>query len=142
MERLNEETETINNLFKEDFKLGLDTTDEPNRSVFENIIYWLAKIYMRADWKKIARSKNVYREDVFEHVVKASASQPNIRRVTDKLCEKLGLQSLAISSEILDYLETNRNIALKCIRREPIYFSLKAMELANIMFEQKLWRKI
>jgi len=140
MEKLKEELENIKNLFENDFRLGLDEEDELHRKIFENIIYWLAKIYMRADWKKIARSKNVYREDVFEHVIKASASQPNIRRVNDKLCEKLGLQSVAISTNILDNLEINKKIVLKCIRREPIYFSLKAIELANLMFEKKIWR--
>lgn len=123
-------------------QLGLDTAEAPNRELYQLAIYWLAKIYMRADWSKIARSKNVYRDDVFEHRVKAALSQPNIRRINDKLCEMLGLQSVAIPSFVLDELEKDKKTLLRSMRREAIYFTLKATELAGAMFKDKLWVRI
>lgn len=122
--------------------LGLSPRDEPNRDAYELAIYWLAKVYMRADWAKIARSKNVYREDVFEHKVKAALSQPNIRRVNDKLCQDLGLQSVAVPTKVFDDLERHSKSLLNQMRREVIYFTLKAMELADVMFKEKLWVRI
>lgn len=109
--------------------------------MFELAIYWLAKIYMRADWNKIARSRNVYREDVFEHRVKAALSQPNVRRINDHLCTMLGLQSVAVPTSVLDTLETNKHF-LNYLRREVIYFTLKAIELADVMFKNKYWVRI
>jgi len=122
--------------------LGLDPKEAPNRELYQLAIYWLAKVYMRADWAKIARSKNVYRDDVFEHRVKAALSQPNIRRINDKLCEMLGLQSVAIPSGVLDELEKNKGTLLRSMRREAIYFTLKATELAGAMFKDKMWVRI
>lgn len=122
--------------------LGLDPKEAPNHELYELAIYWLAKIYMRADWAKIARSKNIYRDDVFEHRVKAALSQPNIRRINDKLCEMLGLQSVAIPSAVLDELEISKGMLLRAMRREVIYFTLKATELAGAMFKDKLWVRI
>jgi len=122
--------------------LGLDATEAPNRELYQLAIYWLAKIYMRADWAKIARSKNIYRDDVFEHRVKAALSQPNVRRINDKLCEMLGLQSVAIPSAVLDKLETSKRVLLRAMRREVIYFTIKATELAGAMFNDKTWVRI
>lgn len=121
--------------------LGLSPRDEQHRGMFELAIYWLAKIYMRADWNKIARSRNVYREDVFEHRVKAALSQPNVRRINDHLCTMLGLQSVAVPTSVLDTLETNKHF-LNYLRREVIYFTLKAIELADVMFKNKYWVRI
>jgi len=122
--------------------LGLDVAEAPNRELYQLAIYWLAKVYMRTDWAKIARSRNVFRDDVFEHRVKAALSQPNMRRINDKLCEMLGLQSIAISSNVLDELERNKGTLLRAMRREVIYFTLKATELAATMFKNKTWVRI
>ena len=130
------------NYFSDGLALGLDPKDEVNRSTYQKIIYWLAKVYMRADWSKIARSKNVYRENVFEHVIKAGAGQPNIRRVNDRICCDLGLQSLAIPTMILDELEKNKRIVLQALRKEAIYYTLKAMELASLFFSEKTYKRI
>lgn len=136
IDNIKEEWVQIQQEFKQTLKLGLDPKDESRRAIFEATIYWCAKLYMHADWKKIARNKNVYREDVFEHVIKAAGSQPNIRRINDRICEDLGLQSVKISSEIFDFLENNRKIVIQFLRKEPVYFSLKAIELADFLFKR------
>jgi hypothetical protein len=122
--------------FQASLKLGLDAKDEPKRDTFEAMIYWLAKVFQAADWKKIARSRTVHREDVFEHVIKASSSQANIRRVNDRICEDLGLQSISISPKIIDALEVNKAVVLRSLRLEPVYFALKAMDLADHLWER------
>jgi len=137
LEQYENEWNLIQKHFQSDLRLGLDTKDEDKRSCFEAMIYWLAKIYMRTDWAKIAHSKNVFRENVFEHVIKAAGSQPNIRRVNDRLCEDLGLQSLAICTKIFDFLEEHKRVCLQSLRKEPVYFSLKAIELAEFLWKLK-----
>lgn len=134
-ERYLEEWTMIQAKFKTETPLGLDQKDEPKRAIFEAMIYWLAKIYMETRWQKITRSKGIYRENVFEHTVKAGASQKNIRRVNDKICENLGLQRISISSQIFDFLEQHKREALQALRLEPIYFCLKATELAGDLWE-------
>lgn len=131
------EWRTIQDRFQNGWRLGLDPKDEPHRKLYEATIYWLAKLFMDADWAKIARSKNVYRENVFEHVVKAASSQPNIRRMNDRICEDLGLQSIRIPSSVMDDLETNRRVILRALRLEPIYFCLKAGELAGFLWNER-----
>ncbi len=135
------ELATVQGLFVQELPLGLAPNDAPHRAIFELAIYWLAKIYMRVDWKKIVRSKNVYSDDVFEHRVKAALSQPNIRRVNDRLCEMLGLQSVAVPARVFDELATNTHV-LRYLRREVVYFTIKATELAHILFKRKLWVRI
>jgi hypothetical protein len=131
-----EEWQKVQLKFRNERPLGLDPKDEPNRELYEHMIYWLGKLYMDADWAKIARSKNVYRDNVFEHVVKASSSQPNVRRVNDRICEDLGLQSIRVPSIVMDFLEMNRRVVLRSLRLEPIYFCLKAGELAGILWDE------
>lgn len=131
MDRI-EEYKKIKELFKGDLKLSLDKSDEPKRAVYEDLIYWLSRIYRIADWSKIARSKNVYSTDVFQHAVKSASYGQNIRRVNDKICEKLGIQSIPIASRVLDNLEKERAIALTTLKYESIYLALKAMEISKI----------
>lgn len=119
------------NLLQDELKLGLDPEDEPKRASFELVIYWFARIYMDADWSKIARSKNVYAADVFEHKIKSALSKRNIRQINDALCCALGLQSIRIPAMVLDSLEGDRRRILNNLRKEPIYFSIKAIELAK-----------
>lgn len=142
MSELKEEFDYVQTQFNSELRLGLDEKDEIHRHTFEIMIYWLSKIYMRADWKKIARSKNVYRENVFEHAIKAASAQPNIRRLNDKLCAELGLQSLMVAPNTLDLLETHKKVVLKALRVEAIYFSLKAIELGEHLYKNKKWSKI
>jgi hypothetical protein len=138
LENLQTEWAAIQAQFQTTHKLGLDTRDEPKRAIFEAAIYWLAKIYLRADWRKIARNPNVHRENVFEHVIKAAGAQSNIRRVNDRMCEDLGLQSVEIPTAVFDFLECNKRVTLQSLRKEPVYFSLKAMELADQLIKQRI----
>nr|MDO8087994.1 hypothetical protein [Candidatus Sigynarchaeum springense] len=124
-------------MFQGGLRLGLDPKDEPKRVTFEAMIYWLAKVFQAVDWKKIARSKTVRREDVFEHVIKAASTQANVRRVNDRICEDLGLQSIQVPPRILDGLEQGKAIVLRSLRLEPVYFALKAMDLAD-----GLWKRL
>jgi len=124
-------------LSRPEHAIGLSARDEPLREMYNLATYWLAKIYIRADWLKIARSKNVYREDVFDHKVKASLSEPTVRRINEKLCEELGLQSVSVPTSVFDKLETNSRF-INNLRREVVYITLKAMEIADVIYNEKL----
>lgn len=51
------------------------------------LVQFLAAFWRRADWKKIARNQNAW--DIFGHRVQVASTQPNFRRVCEKLCATL-----------------------------------------------------
>jgi hypothetical protein len=133
----------ITNSFLNEGKINfsLSKEEESYRTVYENLAYGLAILYGNADWKSIARSRNVYALDVFQHKTKVAARKMNIRRVFDKICLLLGLQSIPFSSTIIDHLEDHQLKTLDILRKESIYITRKAYELHKRLIEYNINRK-
>lgn len=138
MERLKTEKETIMNLIKENrFGFGLNEKDKQNLSIYINITYILAKVYMRVDWKKIIHGNKIRSEDVFQHRIKSSANRISLRLVLDKLCNSLGLQSIEVLTNIIDDVVNEESKALWILRKESIYLSRKAIELSELLWKNR-----
>lgn len=127
----------IHNVFNsKKMNFELNEKDEPFRNIYESITYLLSKVYIRADWHKIAKNINVRAEDVFQHKIKASGNMSDLRRFIDRLCNSLGLQSVEIITDVIDRLGKDEKKTLHIVRRESIYISRKAIELSNILIKK------
>jgi hypothetical protein len=116
-------------------KLLLNGEDEDKREILEKSIYWLSKIYVKAPWKKICLSKQVTRENVFDHNIRYAGACPTIQKVNDRLCQGLSIQYIAIYPRLLEELDMKRDLILDYLRKSPMYLSLKAMELGDWIFK-------
>lgn len=69
-------------------------------------------------WKK----DNVGKKwtDVFSHRIKTASSKPTFGQFLDKLCYGLGVQSVDVPRDMIDYLQYNEQIALKMIREQTV----------------------
>jgi len=90
----------------------------------------LASVYRAVNWRQVAR-RGKRRLDVFEHRVKAAASQPTVPRFLEKLCHRLGLQSVEIPARLITALDRERDRVLGSLRRESIYWVLLAEREAS-----------
>lgn len=133
---LEKEKEYVKQLIKEK-KIAFPLDQGQKVETYQNISYLLAKIYWRADWSKIAKSKKIRAEDVFQHKIKVAGAMQSIPRFVDKLCNLLSLQNVAISSQIIDELEIEQKETKRILREESIYISRKAIELAKLLKEAR-----
>ncbi len=109
--------------------------DEGERiETYKYMSYVLAKIYLRADWRKIAKSPKIRSEDVFQHKLKVAGVQDSIPKFVGKLCNLLSLQNVSLHSSVIDALELDKKRAFATIRDEnAIYISRKAIELSQLL---------
>jgi len=91
------------------------------------IIYVLVKTYARVNWRRIARGRDPL--DVFQHRVLASSYVSTFSQFLERLCLSLGLQSVRIESEVLNYLQRNSDKVLDYIRHNSIYLVAKAHDI-------------
>lgn len=83
------------------------------------LVQFLASFWRRTDWKKMARHH--YAHDIFEHRVQVASTQPNFRRVAEKLCETLSFQYPPVHPSLIDILDQHPD-ALQSLRREVRYW--------------------
>jgi len=89
----------------------------------------LGAVYGRVDWKKVARGR--VSTDVFQHRLRCASCQPTVRRVLEKLCRGLGLQSVPVDPSKIDFLEEHREIVLEKLREESVYWTLRAQQWSH-----------
>jgi len=94
----------------------------------QNIVEVLASVYKRVNWKRMG-SRSAY--DVFAHRLKVAGYRDSIPKFLEKLCHGLQLQSVNISPELLQSLETDEARALEMIREESVYLTLLAAKRAK-----------
>lgn len=99
------------------------------------IVYVLAKVYNKTDWRRVARGRDPL--DVFQHRVLAAAYMPNFRQFLSKLCLGLGIQGLRIESHVLDVLDRNSQRVLDELRHATHFYVAKAYELAIYMRQRR-----
>jgi len=136
LDYLEKEKEYVEKLIMEE-KITFPLDQGEKIETYRNLAYLLAKIYWRADWSKIAKSKKIRAEDVFQHRIKVAGAVQSIPRFVDKLCNLLSLQNVAISSKIIDELEKEQKETKRILREESIYISRKAIELAKLLREAR-----
>ena len=100
---------------------------EENLTVEDLLCYVLAKVYSKVNWRRIARGRDSL--DVFQHRVLASAYQPSFSRFLEKLCRSLGVQSVRVESEVLEYLNKHSDYVLNMIRHNSIYLVVKMYDI-------------
>ena len=104
-------------------------------SVEDLLCYVLAKVYAKVNWRKVARGRDSL--DVFQHRVLAAAYQSNFTHFLEKLCRSLGVQSVRIESEVLEYLNKYSNYVLDMIRHNSIYLVVKSYDIYKKLREVK-----
>jgi len=118
---------------------GPDPPDPPAEKLENKIEATLAEIlgavYSRVDWKKTARGR--VPTDVFQHRLRCASCQSTVRRVLEKLCRGLGLQSVPVDPEKIDFLEENKDTVLEKLREESVYWTLRAQLWARQKRKQK-----
>ncbi len=95
----------------------------------EAIARLLATIYLRANWKQIARGRDPL--DVFQHRVLAAAYQPTLKQFIEKLCRGLGIQGVRIDDELLGFLEEHEERVLEELRSSSVYYVARAYNMVR-----------
>lgn len=95
----------------------------------------LSLIWKEADWKKIAQNQKS--TDVFEHRLRVAGTQSSIQMSVRKLCRGLSLQAPEIPMQPFEYLIENKSEALKLLREEDIYLTLKAKETVDSYYDDE-----
>jgi len=98
--------------------------EEEVEKVLEEV---LGSAWIRVDWRKIGRNP----ADVFQHRLRCASCEPTVRRVVEKLCRGLGLQSIPVEPEKIDFLEKHRGEVLEKLREESVYWTLRAQHWAK-----------
>jgi len=98
-----------------------------DREVERAVHKLLRAVWLKADWKKIARQRSRY--DVFAHKVKAAACQETVPKFLEKLCRSLSLQSVRVPPSLIRILDGCREEVLAALREETIFHVLMATEV-------------
>lgn len=96
----------------------------------EDLIQVLAAVWRRVNWARICRGRRSA-ADIFMHRLKVASYQPTFPCLLEKLSHGLGLQSVDVSSSILERLRENEEEALQIVREETIYLTILAKEEAR-----------
>lgn len=131
LDKIDKELELLDRWIHEE-KILFPLDEGETISLYRNTTYLLAKIYWRVDWSKIAKSRKIRSEDVFQHKIKVAGAMSSCPRVVDKLCNLLSLQNVAVHSRVIDDLEKDKKGFLRILREESIYISRKAIELTQL----------
>jgi len=112
-----------------------DVLNKEKLSLEDLIVYVLAKVYSRVNWRRIARGRDPL--DVFQHRVLASAYTNAFSKFLERLCLSLGLQSIRIEAEVLETLNKHSDKVLDLIRHNSIYLVVKSYDLYKKLRELK-----
>jgi uncharacterized protein YerC len=91
----------------------------------------LITVHNQTDWKRISGYKN-NKWDVFTHAIKAAGNQETIPKFLDRLCDNLSIQSIQVSTKLLQHLRGNQRLVLEAVRKETQFWvALVANEVQN-----------
>lgn len=109
--------------------------NEENKDNIRKLCYLLGKMYSLINWKRYFPKK--FRGTFFRNAIKISTNSKNIKEMIEKISNKLLINPVSISSELIEELDEKSKFYLRLIRKESIYFTIKAREISNLIFLNK-----
>lgn len=102
--------------------------------VESKLAYLLANVYIRIPWRKIGvKSAHTF---FIERVREASGAM-NIKQFTEALEKNVEVPMINVATEITDFLEENRPVALNILRKETNYIVMLSLEQVDKLKEQR-----
>jgi hypothetical protein len=92
----------------------------------EKLVEVLERVYSAVDWRRVAGGKFPW--DVFCHRLKVASYQATIPQFLEKLCHGLGLQSVNVDPDTLDFLRERESEAMSLLRKQSVYLALHAIK--------------
>lgn len=111
-------------------------TDDPitDQDLRRDWIEVLAVVWRAADWNTIA-SRSHPATDVFQHRLRTASTRPSVQEAIRKLCHGLSLQAPEMPTGALDELIANERDAMRLIRTEDVWLTLKAKETVQAYYD-------
>ena len=115
------------------------TENERQEMEIENkLAYVCAEVYTHIPWNKI-NVKSAHK--FFVDRIRASAGTRDFKEFVDTFTKKCNVDFVKIDTDVINFLDDNRNLAMNLLRKESVYIANLALEHVDYLKQQKKLRE-
>lgn len=96
--------------------------------VENKLAYVLAKVYVQIPWRKIG-VKSAHK--FFVDRIRAASTANNFREFLDLFLKKVNVEFVKVDTEYIEFIDSNRSIAMNLLRKESTYLANMALECVD-----------
>lgn len=94
--------------------------NEIDEETKKNMTTMLRLFYDATDWRIIAKRRSKF--DIFSQKIIVASNQENIPRFIDKMLYELSLPCVKMPTEIVEQLDSKRDVVLETLQKEVNYY--------------------